>query len=69
MKPPQPATRGAEYFDQWYAGLLASPARNAIVARTLGLPQGMLSTGSLTWPGVAEVTEALRLPPDGLRTG
>jgi SAM-dependent methyltransferase len=66
MTSERPAPRGAEYFDQWYAGLLASPARNAIVARTLGLPPGMLSTGSLTWPGVAEVTEALRLGPDGL---
>jgi len=66
MTSEQPAPRGADYFDQWYAGLLASPARNAIVARTLGLPPGMLSTGSLTWPGVAEVTEALRLAPGGL---
>jgi hypothetical protein len=50
-QPPPPATLDAEYFDHWYTGLLASPARNAIAARTLGLPPGMLSTGSLTWPG------------------
>jgi SAM-dependent methyltransferase len=65
-QPTQPAARGAEYFDGWYAGLLASPARNAIVARTLGLPPGMLSTGSMTWSGLAQVTGALRLPPGGL---
>ncbi len=65
-QPPQPARHSAEYFDHWYAGLLASPTRNAIVARTLGLPPGMLSTGSMTWSGVAEVTEALRLPRGGL---
>ncbi len=66
MTPEQPPKRGAEYFDHWYAGIIASPARNAIVARNLGLPPGMLSTGSMTWSGLAEVTEALRLPPDGL---
>jgi SAM-dependent methyltransferase len=62
----QPPKRDPEYFDHWYAGVLGSSARNAIVARTLGLPPGMLSTGSLTWSGLAEVTEALRLPRDGL---
>ena len=66
MTSERPATRGAEYFDQWYAGLLASPTRNAIVARTLGLPPGTLSTGSMTWPGVAELAAALKLPPGGL---
>jgi SAM-dependent methyltransferase len=66
MTAEQPAKRGAEYFDQWYAGLLASPARNAIAARALGLPPGRLSSGSVTWAGLAEVTEALRLPPGGL---
>jgi SAM-dependent methyltransferase len=66
MTSEQPARRGAEYFDLWYADLLASPTRNKIVARTLGLPPGALSAGSLTWPGVAEVTEALRLPRGGL---
>lgn len=65
-QPPRPAKHDADYFDHWYAGLLASPTRNAIVARTLGLPPGMLSTGSMTWSGVAEVTEALRLPRGGL---
>ena len=64
--PPRPAKHDAGYFDHWYAGLLASPTRNAIVASTLGLPPGMLSTGSMTWSGVAEVTEALRLPSGGL---
>jgi SAM-dependent methyltransferase len=65
-QPTRPAKLDADYFDHWYAGLLASTIRNAIVARTLGLPPGMLSTGSMTWPGVAEVTEALRLPRGGL---
>jgi hypothetical protein len=35
------------------------------VARTLGLPPELQSTSLLTWPGIAEVTEELRLPPDG----
>lgn len=58
--------RDAAYFDQWYADMATSPARDAIVARTLGLPPELQSTSMLTWPGIAEVTEALRLPPDGL---
>jgi SAM-dependent methyltransferase len=64
---PEPAaTRDAAYFDRWYLDMAASPARDAIVARALGLPPGLQSNNLLPWPGIAEVTEALRLPRDGL---
>jgi SAM-dependent methyltransferase len=64
---PEPAvTRDATYFDHWYADMAASPVRDAIVARTLGLPPDLQSASLLPWPGIAEVTEALRLPRDGL---
>jgi hypothetical protein len=59
-------TRDATYFDHWYADMAASPARDAIFARTLGLPPELLSTSLLTWQGIAEVTEELRMPQDGL---
>jgi SAM-dependent methyltransferase len=59
-------TRDAAYFDQWYADMETSPARDAIVARALGLPPGLQSTSLLTWAGIAELTEALGLTPDGL---
>jgi SAM-dependent methyltransferase len=53
----------AEYFDQWYANMVASPAKDEIVGRHLGLPAGMLSTSLLTWDAIAEVNAALRLSP------
>lgn len=56
----------ATYFDQWYADMATSPARDAIVARTLGLPPHLRSTGLLTWQGIGELTDELRLPQDGL---
>jgi SAM-dependent methyltransferase len=65
-KPAAAGLRGAAYFDQWYADMAASPARDAIVARTLGLPPELQFASVLPWQGVAEVTEALRLPRDGL---
>jgi SAM-dependent methyltransferase len=59
-------TRDATYFDHWYADMAVSPARDAIFARMLGLPPELLSTSLLTWQGIAEVTEELRMPQDGL---
>jgi SAM-dependent methyltransferase len=65
-KPAAPVTRDAAYFDQWYADMAASPARDAIMARALGLAPELQFAGVLTWQAVAEVTEELRLPRDGL---
>ena len=59
-------THDAAAFDRWYADMAASPARDDIVARTLGLPPELQSSSLLPWHGIAEVTEQLRLPPDGL---
>ncbi|MFC4041066.1 class I SAM-dependent methyltransferase [Dactylosporangium siamense] len=56
----------ADYFDQWYADMAGSTSRDALVARMLGLPAHLRSTSLLTWEGVAEVTERLRVPDGGL---
>jgi SAM-dependent methyltransferase len=56
----------AAYFDRWYADMATSPARDAIVARTLGLPPELQFASALSWQGVAEVAEELRLSRDGL---
>lgn len=53
----------ADYFDQWYADLAGSPAKDEIVRRHLGLPDYMLSTSLLSWAAIEQVTAALRLRP------
>jgi SAM-dependent methyltransferase len=53
----------AEYYDQWYANMVDSPARDEIVRRHLGLPADLPSTSLLTWDAIADVTSALRLSP------
>jgi SAM-dependent methyltransferase len=53
----------AEYFDQAYANMVASPARDEIVRRHLGLPAHVLSTSLLTWDAIEHVSAALRLSP------
>jgi SAM-dependent methyltransferase len=64
-QPARPVPRDASYFDRWYADMATSPTRDAIWAQGLGLPSELQSTGLLPWPGIAEVAQALRLPPDG----
>jgi hypothetical protein len=53
----------AAYFDQWYADMVESPAKDELVRRHLGLPAHVLSTSVLTWDAVADVTAALRASP------
>ena len=53
----------AEYFDGWYADMIASPVKDEIQQRHLGLPPHLLSTSLLGWEGIAEAAAALRLSP------
>ncbi|GAB3739467.1 class I SAM-dependent methyltransferase [Microlunatus parietis] len=56
-------TESARYFDSWYANMAESPLVDQIQRRHLGLPPELPSTSLLTWDGLAEVTEELRLAP------
>lgn len=51
----------AQYFDGWYAGMAVSPVKDEIQQRHLGLPPHLQSTSLLSWEGIDEVTQALRL--------
>jgi SAM-dependent methyltransferase len=53
--------RTAAYFDGWYADMVGSPVKDEIMQRHLGLPAHLLSTSLLSWNGIAEVVEELRL--------
>lgn len=53
----------AEYFDAWYADMPASPRKDEIQQRHLGLPPELLSTSLLGWDGLGEVAAALELQP------
>ena len=53
----------AEDFDEWYSNMRGDAARDDIQQRHLGLPPRLLSTSLLTWEGIADVVEALRLEP------
>lgn len=61
-----PRSALAQYFDTWYAGMAGSPVTDEIQQRHLGLPPSLLSTSLLSWEGIAEVTEALRLSPGAI---
>jgi SAM-dependent methyltransferase len=49
------------HFDEWYAAMAHSSAKDDLVRRHLGLPPEMLSSSLLGWDGVEEITRALRL--------
>ena len=61
---PEPGSL-APYFDGWYADMIASPAKDEIQQRHLGLPPHLLSTSLLGWDGIAEAVTVLRLSPGG----
>lgn len=50
-------------FDAWHADVQNSTACHLIFQQALGLPPRFVSNSLLTWDGVAEVTDALRLAP------
>ncbi|WP_051166246.1 class I SAM-dependent methyltransferase [Amycolatopsis orientalis] len=54
----------ADEFDEWYSNMRRSAALDDIHQRHLGLPPRLLSSSLLTWDGIAEVVEALRLKPE-----
>jgi SAM-dependent methyltransferase len=58
-KPPP----SAAYYDDWYASMVGSPARDEIARRHLDLPPDLLSTSLLSGEGLTEVVAALRLTP------
>ena len=51
VSPPHPSV---QYFDSWYADMGASPVKDAIMQRHLGLPPHLLSTSLLPWSGIDE---------------
>ena len=55
------STDPVAHFDQWYADMEHSPRKDEIEQRHLGLPPHLQSTSLLTWDGIADVTDALRL--------
>jgi SAM-dependent methyltransferase len=63
LKPP---ARDSAYFDRWYSEMEASPAKDALLMRHLGLPAELGSAGILPWDALAELADELRVPAGGL---
>lgn len=53
----------AEHFDQWYSDMAGRSSGDGVKPRLLGLPDRVVSSSLLSWDGLAEVVEALRLQP------
>lgn len=60
MSKPPPS---AEEFDQWYSDMAGQSSGDRVKLGLLGLPDHVVSSSLLSWDGIAEVVEALRLQP------
>lgn len=63
--PPRPPL-GSDYFDRWYADIAASPTKDVILQRHLGIPTWLGSAGVLHWDAVSEIAAEVRLPAGGV---
>ncbi|HEX3708140.1 MAG TPA: methyltransferase domain-containing protein, partial [Mycobacteriales bacterium] len=53
--------RGPAYFDEWYADIGASPTRQALFERVLGVPEEVGPSNVLPLDGLREIAAALAL--------
>ena len=60
------SSRGAAYFDRWYAEMETSATKDALLARHFALPADLGPAGVLHWDAVLEISRELRLPGGGL---
>lgn len=54
------------YFDQWYADMETSPAKDAILQRHMGTPAWLGSAGILAWEAIEEIAGELHLSEGGV---
>lgn len=56
----------AEYFDQWFADIAVSEARQRLFTRRLGLPPEIGPSNMVPFSGLREIADALAVPEGGL---
>ncbi len=56
----------AEYFDQWFADIAASDARQRLFTDRLGLPPEIGPSNLVPFGGLREIADALAVPEGGL---
>ena len=61
-----PVVTTAEYFDQWYADIDASPRRRQIFTEELDLPPEVEPSSFVPIDGMEELAAGLAVPPGGL---
>lgn len=55
-----------EHFDEWYADIVASPARQRLFTEWLGLPPEVGPSNLVPLSGLHEIADALAVPQGGL---